>query len=161
MYSDPALMDAVQRDTADALRNEGYTVQPLYTGTRGIPIVEIITFVSQALATVWANKDIIIADLSGLVAILTGAAAVVGKARQAYEKRVGKDTAQNYPISFTLVINGTSVPFAVADASSAEEILQMAQRLQASQPTLKNVDPTRSKTGVKAAIPKQPPRKRR
>ncbi len=161
LNSYPALVDAVGRDTASALRSEGYTVQPLYTGTRGSPLIEIIAFLSQALATAWTNKDIIIADISGLIAILTGAAAVVGKARQAYEKRVGKETSQQYPISFTLDINGTSVPFAVANAASAEEILQMAQRLQTSHPSLEGTDPSRSKTGVKASIPRQPQRKRR
>jgi hypothetical protein len=65
--SDPALVDAVGRDTADALRGEGYTVQPIYTGKRGGPLVEIIAFLSQALATAWANKEALIADVSGLV----------------------------------------------------------------------------------------------
>jgi hypothetical protein len=159
--SDPALVDAVGYDTTNALRNEGYTVKPVYTGRRGSPLVEIITFLSQTLATAWANKEILIADVSGLVTILTAAAAIVSKARQAYEKRVGKDTAQQYPISFTLDINGMLVPFAVSDAASAEEILQMAQRLQASHPALKGTDPSRDKVGVKASVPKQPPRKRR
>jgi hypothetical protein len=159
--SDPALIDAVGPDTANALRSEGYTVQPLYTGTRGAPLVEIIAFLSQTLATAWANKEALIADVSGLVTVLTAVTAVVKKAQQAYERRVGKDTAQQYPISFTLDINGMSVPFAVSDAASAEEILHMAQRLQASHPSLKGTDPSRSKTGVKANIPGQPQRKRR
>ena len=159
--SDPALVDAVGYDTTNALRNEGYTVQPVYTGRCGSPLVEIIAFLSQTLATAWANKEILIADVSGLVAILTAATAVVSKVRQAYEKRVGKDTSQQYPISFTLEIKGMSVPFSVADAASAEEILQMAQRLQVSHPALKGTDPSRDKAGVKASVPKQPPRKRR
>jgi hypothetical protein len=159
--SDPALVDAVGRDTADALRSEGYTVQPVYTGTRGGTLVEIIAFLSQALAAAWANKEALIADVSGLVAILTAVAAVVTKARQAYEKRVGKDTAQQYPISFTLDINGTSIPFSVSDVGSAEDILKMAQRLRASHPSLTGTDPSRSKAGVKASVPKQPQRKRR
>ncbi len=158
--SDPALVDAIGRDTADALRSEGYTVQPVYTGTRGAPLVEIIVFLSQALAAAWANKEILIADVSGLVTILTAAAAVVEKARQAYEKRVGKDTAQQYPISFTLDINGMSVPFTVSNVASAEDILQMAQRLQASHPSLARTNPSRSKAEVKASVPKQPQRKR-
>ena len=33
--ADPALVDAVGRDTVDALRNDGYTIEPVYTGTRG------------------------------------------------------------------------------------------------------------------------------
>ena len=159
--SDPALVDAVGYDTTSALRNEGYTVKPVYTGRRGSPLVEIITFLSQALATAWESKEILIADVSGLVAILTAATAVVSKVRKAYEKRVGRDTAQQYPISFTLEINGMSVPFSVADTASAEEIIQMAQRLQASHPALKGTDPSQSNAGVKASVPKQPPRKRR
>ena len=108
--SDPALVDAVGRDTADALRSEGYTVQPVYTGIRGGPLVETIAFLSQTLAAAWANKEALISDVSGLVTILTTAATVVEKARQAYEKRVGKDTALQYPISFSLDINGMPVP---------------------------------------------------
>ncbi len=159
--SDPALVDAVGRDTAEALRGEGYTVQPVYTGTRGGQLVEIIAFLSQTLAAAWANREALIADVSGLVTILTAAAAVVTKARQVYEKRVSKDTAQQYPISFMLDINGMSVPFAVSDVASAEEILQMARRLQASHPSLASTDPSRSKAEVKASVPKQPQRKRR
>ncbi len=161
LNSDPALVDAIGRDTADALRSEGYTVQPVYTGTRGAPLVEIIAFLSQTLATAWANKEILFADVSGLVTILGAAATVAKKARQAYEKRVGKDTAQQYPISFTLDIDGMSVPFAVTDVGSAEDILKMAQRLRASHPSLANTDPSRSKAGVKASVPKQPQRKGR
>ena len=159
--SDPALVDAIGRDTADALRSEGYTVQPIYTGTRGGPLIEIVAFLSQTLAAAWANKEALIADVSGLVTILTAAAAVVKKAQQAYEKRVGKDTAQQYPISFTLDINGMSVPFAVADVESAEDILRMAQCLQASHLSLTGTGPSRGKAGVKASVPKQPQRKRR
>ncbi len=58
--SDPALVDAVGRDTADALRSEGYTVQPVYTGIRGGPLVETIAFLSQTLAAAWANKEALI-----------------------------------------------------------------------------------------------------
>lgn len=159
--SDPALVDAVGRDTADALRSEGYIVQPVYTGTRGGPLVEIIAFLSQTLAAAWANKEALIADVSGLVTVLTATTAAVKKARQAYEKRVGKDAAQQYPISFTLDINSKSIPFAVSNVESAEDILRMAQRLQASHPSLTGTDPSRSKAGVKVSVPKQPQRKRR
>ncbi|HEY6287185.1 MAG TPA: hypothetical protein VIX20_16085 [Ktedonobacteraceae bacterium] len=161
LNSDPALVDAVGRDTADALRSEGYTVQPVYTDTRGGPLVEIITFLAQVAANAWANKEALIADVSGLVTILTAAATVVSKARQAYEKRVGKDTAQQYPISFTLDIDGMSIPFAVSDVENAEDIFKMAQRLQTSHPALAHSDPSQSKAGVKASVPKQPHRKRR
>src|SRR5450759_294428 len=124
LKSDLALVDAVGRDTADALRIEGYTVQSIYTGTRGGPLVEVIAFLSQTLATAWANKEALIADVSGLVSILTAASVVIKKVWQAYEKRVGKDISQKYPISFTLGINGMSIPFAVSDVENAEDILK-------------------------------------
>jgi hypothetical protein len=161
LNSDPALVDAVGRDTADVLRSEGYTVQPANTGTRGGPLFEIYVFLSQTLAAAWANKEALIADVSGLVTILGAAVTVVTKARQAYEKRVGKDAAQQYPISFTLDINGTSVPFAVSDVECAEEIIKMAHRLQEIHPSLIGIDASRSKAGVKASVPNQPQRKRR
>src|SRR5258708_9798745 len=44
--ADPALVDAVGRDTADALRNDVYTIEPVYTGTRGgdFPVYVFATF---------------------------------------------------------------------------------------------------------------------
>jgi hypothetical protein len=161
LNSDPALVDAIGRDTADSLRSEGYTVQPVYTGTRGGPFVEVITFLTQTASIAWANKEALIADVSGLVTIIGAAAAVINKARQAYEKRVGKDTAGQYPITLTLEIDSMSIPFAVSDVESAEDIVKMAQRLRASHPTIARSDPSQSKAGVKASVPKQPQRKRR
>jgi outer membrane protein assembly factor BamB len=62
LNSNPALVGAVGRDTAGALRSEGYTVQPVYTGTHGGPLVQIITFLTQTASIAWANKEALIAD---------------------------------------------------------------------------------------------------
>ena len=59
---------AVGRDTADALGNDGYTVQPVYTGRRGGFLVDVVF---PLLTMMWAQKEVILADLSELIAILT------------------------------------------------------------------------------------------
>src|SRR4051794_23656169 len=66
--ADMALVDAVGRDTADALRLDGYTIEPVYTGQRGGFLVDVVVPFFNAIA---ANRDIILADASELVTILT------------------------------------------------------------------------------------------
>ena len=77
---------AVGRDTADALGNDGYTVQPVYTGQRGGFLVNVVF---PLLTMMWAQKEVILADLSELIAILTPAVVVVRHLRAAHEQRVG------------------------------------------------------------------------
>ena len=153
--ADPALVDAIGRDTAEALRRDGSRVEPVYTGQRGGFLVDVTMFVSTALA----NKDIIIADVSGIVTILTSAIfPVVKQLQQAYEKRTGKDVAAQHPIKFTLEIEGKPVPFEVADVESAEEVLKLAQRIHADHPGMTTRAP---QSKLKTSVPKSPGRRRR
>src|SRR5579884_951034 len=69
---DPALVNAVGRDTVAALQQEGDTVRPVYTGQKGGFLVEVVTMVTQLATIAWDNRAVageVIADLSGLVTI--------------------------------------------------------------------------------------------
>ena len=157
--ADPALVDAIGRDATDALRQDGSRVEPVYTGQRGGFLVDVTMFVSTAATYAWANKDIIIADISGIVTILTSAVLpVVKQLRQAYEKRVGKNVAEQYPIKFTLEIAGKPVSFEVADLEGAEGVLKLAQRIHADHPGMTTKTPQSKLT---TSVPKGPVRRRR
>ena len=156
--ADPALVDAIGRDATEALRQDGSRVEPVYTGQRGGFLVDVTMFISTAATHAWANKDIIIADVSGIVTILTAVPPVVKRLRQAYEKRVGKDVAEQHPIKFTLEISGKPVQVEVADLESAERMLKLAQHIYADHPGMTQKMPPSKLT---TSVPKGPRRKRR
>ena len=91
--ADPALVDAVGRDTADTLRSDGYVVKSVYTGQRGGFLVDVIIALTPIATEAWANKDIILADTSAMVTILITAVPFARYLRRAFAKCVGKDIA--------------------------------------------------------------------
>ncbi len=46
--ADPALVDAIGRDTTEALRQDGSRVEPIYTGQRGGFLVDVTMLVHTA-----------------------------------------------------------------------------------------------------------------
>jgi hypothetical protein len=110
---------------------------------------------------VWVNKDVILADMGALVTILTAAVPLARFVRTAYEKRVGKDIAQQKPIKITFDIDGTPIQIEVSDMESTEGILRLAQRIQANNPVVATKVKTQTKIKVKGSLPKSPTRKRR
>jgi hypothetical protein len=155
--ADPALVDAVGRDTAEVLRNDGYTVEPTYTGQRGGFLIDVII---PLRTVVWAQKEVILADMSALVSILSAAVLVVQHLRKAYEKRVGKDTIQQAPIKITAEIDGAPISIEVADLESAESTLKLVQRFQIQHPTVAAKITPQSTIKIKGRVPKRQSRKR-
>lgn len=156
---DLALVNAIGHDATDALLQDGSRIERVYTGQRGGFLVDVTMFISTAATYVWSNKEVIIADVSGIVTILTSTVLpMMRQLRQAYEKQVGKDIAEQRPIKFTLEIVGKPIQIEVADLENAEGVLRMAQRIHADYPgtttkTLKN--------RLTTSVPKGPVRKRR
>src|SRR5437868_15195069 len=74
---------AVGRDSANALRDDGYTIQPVYTGQRGGEFLVDVVF--PLLNTMWVHKDVIFADVRTLITILTPVLALVQLLREADE----------------------------------------------------------------------------
>src|SRR5437868_12109313 len=104
--SSPALVDAVGRDTTEALSGEGFIIEPVYTGQRGGFLVDVlIPFLNMA----WTNKDSILADSSALVTLLTPVFILVKHLREAHKKRVGTEAFQQAPIKITIEISGMPI----------------------------------------------------
>jgi hypothetical protein len=155
--ADPALVDAVGRDTAEGLRTTGYTVKPVYTGQRGGFLVDVVI---PFLTTVWTQKEVILADMSALVGILSAAVSVVLHLRKAYEKRVGKDALQQAPIKITAEIDGIPISIEVPDLESAESTLRLVRRFHIQHPAAAAKVTPQSTLKIKGKVPKRQSRKR-
>ena len=154
--TDPALVIAVGQDTADVLLNEGYRIKPLYTGKRGGFFVDVVI---PLVAVAWAQKDIILTDVSELVTIFTPVVLVARHLQEMHEKRVGKNSAQQSPIKITVEIEGASIAIEAPDLKAAESALKLAKRFQTIHPDTASKVTSQSKTKLKGSIPKKLPRK--
>src|SRR5438552_657184 len=111
---DPALVNAVGRDTVTALQQEGDMVRPVYTGQKGGFLVEVVTTVTQLAITAWENRAVaeeVIADLSGLLTIFDIVLPKLKQLLHAHEQRVGKEESTSNPMKIVLEIDG--VPFSI------------------------------------------------
>ncbi len=159
--SDPAFLDAIGRDTIDALRNEGYTVQPVYTGRRGGILVEVIPFLTTITTGIWTQKDIILADTSALVTIFGAVIPVAKHILKAHEKRAPRDNTPKTPIKITSEIDGIPISIEAPDLESADGALKLAKRFQADHSVVAAKVMPQSKVKVKCHVPKYQPRRRR
>jgi hypothetical protein len=158
--TDPALVSALGRDVIDIFREQGETVEPVYTGERG---GEFLVQITTLLTAAWVNKDIILSEMSALVSILTPLVLAARSLRHAYEQRIGKPLAQQKPLTITIEIHGITMKVETTDQKDAVALAtELAQHLQAQQvagqaETL--TIPTNAK--IRAGVPKRPTRKRR
>ena len=157
--ADPALVDAVGREAADALRTDGYTIEPVYTGTRGGGL--LVDVVMPVLATAWAQKEVILADGSALVTIFTPVVLIAKKLHEAHEQRKGKDAAQQSPIKIAVEIDGATISIEAPDLEAAEGAIRLAQRFQVQHPAVVSQVTSQSNARLKASVSKRPLRKRR
>lgn len=157
--ADPALVDAIGRDTADRLRNSGYTVVPVYTGRRGGNF--LVEIVAPVLIAVWANKDVILADSSALVTIFTPVVLIAQHLFDAYKQQMGKDAEQQSRIKITIEIDGAPISVEAPDLATADAALKLAHRYQAQHPAVAAKVTPQSMVKVAGSIPKEQPRRRR
>jgi len=154
----------VGRDTIEALREEGYTVNLPTGATRGGPeiLVEVVTTVSNVVANAWEHKEIyerVLADASALVGICGGIVPVVKWLFQAHKKRAGNEEA---PMKITVDIDELSVVVEAADMELAEEAaIKLANQLYISNPAAAAKVTAKSKTRIKGHLPRKARRKRR
>ncbi len=165
---DLALISAVGRDIIDALQNNGYTVQPVYTGLRsGDFLVQVITTMTSAAMSAWTHKDVVeevMNDLSALVTIFgSGVIPVAIHVMHTLEKRVSKDidNAPSQPIKITVEIEGKPIIVEAHDLAQAEAALNLAQRFHNNYPTIAAKVTSQSKTKIKASVPKKKQTSRR
>lgn len=161
--SDPAWVDAIRRDTEDALQHDGYTIQHPYTGTRGGPNpAEVIITITQAASYAWDHRAVaeeVINDLSALITIFGGVAPIVKRLFQSHQQRASKESLPQTPIKITVEIGGAPVSVEAPDVEQAEAALKLAQKYHNIHSNKKVT--TKSNVTVKANVPKRTSRPRR
>src|SRR5947209_8309815 len=126
---DPALVNAVGRDTVAALQQEGDTVRPVYTGQKGGFLVEVVTTVTQLATIAWDHRAVageVIADLSRLVTIFAAVLPKLKQLRHAHEQHMGKEESTSNPIKFVLEIDDASLSIEPSDAAQDDAAPKLA-----------------------------------
>ncbi len=156
----PATAAEVGQDAVDALRKNGYTVQPIYTGQRGGFLVEVITLLENLPGDIWSHKDVLDV-LSALCTIFGTIIPIAKHMLQRDQKRVANDKTQKLPIKITIEIDGAPISIEAHDLEAAESAMKLAKHFQASHPTITEKVTPHSKVKIKGSIPKSQPHPRR
>jgi N-acetyl-anhydromuramyl-L-alanine amidase AmpD len=165
--SDPALVNAVGRETAETLRLQGYTLRPVHTEQKekgGGFLIEVVITITQLAATAWDHRAVaeeVIADLSGLIAIFGAIVPALKQAFHAHERQVGKQESVDSPISIALEIDGAPLLVTAPDVAQLEAALKLAQRFCASHPTVARQVTSKSKVKAQGRVPARKRRPRR
>lgn len=126
---DPATVGEEARQSITALREQGYTVQPAYTGAKGGDVFTIAAQIGQSIVD---NKELLISLISVATPILTFLL-------NRHEKRLDKDDRsvmsqqQEQSIDIYISINQAIVQVDTADLDDNERLLR---KLLAVQPDL-------------------------
>ena len=162
---DPALINAVGRDTVAALQREGFTLRPVYTGQRGGPfVVEVLQAIEQAAEQVWANRAAIeegLASLASIVTIFSPIPALITWLRLAHEHQVGQDESRTHPVKITIEVEGAQLAVEAADEVQADAALALAHQFLTAHPTEATRVTPKSRVKMQGRIPRKPHRRRK
>src|SRR5260221_8981025 len=162
---DPALINAVGRDTVTSIQRDGSIVRPVYTGQRGGPfIVEIIHAIEQAMVQLWTNRAAIeegLKDISTLVTIFNAVLPLIKHLRHAHEHQVGKDESQAHPVKIAVEIDGAPLTVEASDVTEADATLALAQRFLTAHPKEAAHVTPKSRVKVQGRVPRKPHRRRK
>jgi hypothetical protein len=167
---DPAFTNSIGLDVVTTLQDEGYSIEPVYTGQRGGDIlVEIGMTLAQALIFVKDNHAAIsegIGDLGGLVGICTGVVPLCKQMLHATAKHTQTGLAPTgamvpIPIKITVEIDGHPISVEAADLEQAKAAIILAHQFATAYPAAaKQVSPATSKVKAHGQITRPPRQKR-
>jgi hypothetical protein len=166
---DPAFTNTIALDMVTTLRDEGYSIEPIYTGQRGGILVEIGMTLAQALTFVKDNHAAIsegIGDLGGLVGIFTSVVPLCKKMLHATAKHTHTGLAPTgaavpVPIKITVEIDGHPISVESADLEQAQAAIILAHQFATAYPAAaKQVSPATSKVKAHGQITRPPRQKR-
>jgi hypothetical protein len=157
--TDPTAIYELVHDTRTALRHQGLTIEPLYTGQRG-GIEQIFQIVLTDLttigATIMAQKQAI-ELVASLCSIFQAISLLVTSLFQAHQKQA--DTSASHKLTVSVTIEGVTIELTAADVANDERILALAERILSLHPALKlSTQPT---VQVTARVPKKQHRGRK
>lgn len=163
--ADPPMVIEVARNTVDALREAGYTVNPVPTGQRGGIqfLFDVITFLENIPGDIWSHRDIL-DTLSALCTIFSVASPIVMHLLKSQGKHTTKQAtkvnSQDHSIKVTMKIDGAEILIESSDLETEERIVMLGKRFLENYPALAPKITPQSKVQIKRTVPKRQPRRR-
>jgi hypothetical protein len=167
---DPAFTNSIGLDVVTTLQDEGYSIEPVYTGQRGSGLlVEIGMTLAQALTFIKDNHAAIsegIGDLGELVGIFAGVVPLCKQMLHATAKHTQTGLAPTgattpVPIKITIEIDGHPISVEAADLEQAKAAIILAHQFATAYPAVaKQASPSTSKVKAHGQITRPPRQKR-
>ena len=170
--ADPVAIGEVGRGILDEVKQDGFTVEPVYTGQRGgvellFEIFNYVQTTAQMVGTdIYAQRDVIgvVASLLTIFDITRPLAMQVFHAREKHEAKQAviaatPPTQEQHPVKISIVIDGAPITVEATNFKDAEAMLELAKEFYAKHPNV-NATP-QSQVKIQASVPKKARRGRR
>jgi len=138
--SNPVATGEVGRNIVSGLRQEGYAVEPVYSGQKGALelLFTVWTALQSGAAEAWTHIDAIAA----LCAIFETTKPLLLRVFKSQEK---------HPIKISVIIDGAPVSVEAADLEDAEAALKLAKRFHSAHPAVKVTPQSKVKMKVRVS----------
>jgi hypothetical protein len=163
---DPAEVNRVGQEVVMALRQEGWTITPTYTGQRGSVqlLFELVHQAVQVAHTVDADIVAHQAEIdvtAALCNIFLTIRPLLQRLLYPHQKAMspGQTPTTNQQPTVTVTIDNIATTVTLPDTASDERIIQVAKQLQQEHPSM-HVPPD-GKVTIQKRVPKRPKRKNR
>ncbi len=153
--ADPVAIGEVGRGILDEVKQNGFRVEPVYTGQRGgvellFEIFNYVQTTAQMVGTdIYAQRDVI-GVVANLVTVFVGVSPLAMKIFKVQEK---------HPVKISVVIDGAPITVEAANFKDVETMLELAKEFYAKHPNV-NATP-QSQVKIQASVPKKVRRGRR
>jgi len=146
--TDPVAINEVGRSIVTELKQDGYAIEPVYTGQRGAIelLFTVMMFVQTVAVGAWTHLDVIAA----LCTVFETTKPVLERIFKVHEK---------HPVKISVAIDGAPVAVEAADLQEAEAALILAKRFHTAHPSIKMTP--QSQVKVRTTVQKQQQRRRR
>ncbi len=138
--SNPVVTGEVGRSIVNGLRQEGFVVEPVYTGQRGALalLFTVVTVLQSGALEAWTHIDAIAA----LCTVFETTKPLLARVFKAQEK---------HPVKISVEIDGAPVSVEAADLQDAEAALILAKRFHTAHPAVKVTPQSQVKAKVRVS----------
>ncbi len=160
---DPVAIGEVGRGILDEVKQDGFTVEPVYTGQRGglELLFEIVNAAQSTGQMIYAQRDAIgvVNNLFGIFGGVSSVVMLVFNARKKHEAKQAVVAQEQHPVKISIVIDGAPITVEAANFKDAETMLELAKKFHSVHPSV-NATP-QSQVKIQASVPKKARRGRR
>jgi hypothetical protein len=145
--ADPAEVEALGREVAAALRQQGFTVKPAYTGEKGGIVYDFITALTPWAQSAMTNKEILIALFGAAKPVLEY---FLGKLKKQPQAQLAGTQTPNLKLS--LELPNAKLELEGRDLDEVDGLEQLAERFIKNNPTLAGQVTLQSEVKVKGEL---------